>query len=136
MKPKIIIGVLIIVAALAYLIIGGVKETAIYYLTIPELFAKSELPIGEGVRVSGYVIPESIEWSSEKIQLRFAMAEEGDTLRVLYNGIMPDQLAEAQQVVAEGIIDSTGVLVANKLLLKCPSKYDVSDQDRYDRSSN
>ncbi len=133
MKPKIIVGVTIIVAALAYLIIGGFKDNAVYYLTIPELHAKTKLPVGEGLRVTGYVVPQSIDWDANKIELRFAMAEAGDTLNVFYKGIMPDQLAEAQQVVAEGQLDSTHVLVASKLLLKCPSKYEVKDQGTANR---
>jgi cytochrome c-type biogenesis protein CcmE len=133
MKPKIVIGVLIIVVALGYLIIGGFKENAVYYLTIPEVHAKTSLQAGEGLRVSGYVVPQSIDWNADKIDLHFAMTESGDTLNVYYKGIMPDQLAEAQQVVAEGHLDSSGVLVASKLLLKCPSKYEVKNQGNYNR---
>ena len=128
MKPKIIVGTVLIIAALVYLIIGGFKETAIYYLTVPELYAKQPLPVGEGLRVSGYVVPETIDWNADEIKLTFAMAEGQDTLYVQYNGIMPDQLADAQQVVAEGKLDSSGVLLANKILLKCPSKYEVEGQ--------
>ena len=42
MKPKIVIGVLVIVAALVYLVIGGFKDTAVYYMTVKELYAETE----------------------------------------------------------------------------------------------
>jgi len=133
MKPKIIIGVTIIVGALIYLIACGFKSNAVYYLTVPELYAKEHIPVGEGLRISGTVVPETIDWNSQNIQLNFAMAEGPDTLRVKYDGIMPDQLADAQQVVAEGKLDSTGVLHATKLLLKCPSKYEAKGQGTNNR---
>ena len=128
MKPKIVIGVLLIVGALAYLIIGGFQDTAVYYMTVPELYAKGDLPQNQGVRVSGYVVPESIQWDASAIKLDFAMAENGDTLLVTYNGIMPDQLGDAQQVVVEGLIGNSGVLTAEKIFLKCPSKYEEKDR--------
>jgi cytochrome c-type biogenesis protein CcmE len=133
MKPKIVIGVLVIVAALVYLVVGGFKDTAVYYMTVKELYAEETMPLGEGVRISGYAVPESIDWNSEEIKLTFSLAEENDTLQVIYNGIMPDQLADAQQVVVEGTLENSGILTANKILLKCPSKYEVKENETYDR---
>ena len=133
MKPKIVIGVVLIVTAIAYLIIGGLRDTSVYYMTIPELYAKTNIAPGEGLRITGYVIPSTIKWDAEKIELRFAMTENSDTLRVFYKGIMPDQLADAQQVVVEGALDQSRTMVANKILLKCPSKYEVKGQEPYNR---
>ena len=130
MKPKIIIGTLIIVAALGFLIISGFKDSSVYYMTVTELNAKKAGLAGEGLRVSGYVIPSSIDWDAEKIKVRFTMLEGRDSLRVLYKGVKPDQLADAQQVLAEGKLDAEGVLQASKLLLKCPSKYEAQLQQQ------
>ncbi|MBN2356648.1 cytochrome c maturation protein CcmE [candidate division KSB1 bacterium] len=135
MKPKIIIGTVIIIAVLAFLIISGVKDSTVYYMTVSELHAKKSGMQGEGMRVSGYVIPSSILWDAEKIQVRFTMAEGRDSLHVYYNGVKPDQLAEEQEVLAEGKLDADGFLHASKLLLKCPSKYEakLEEQNLSDR---
>jgi cytochrome c-type biogenesis protein CcmE len=133
MKPKIVIGVLVIIAALVYLVVGGFKDTAVYYMTVKELYADQSMPVGEGVRISGYVVPETINWDAENIKLSFAMAEEQDTLNVEYSGIMPDQLAEAQQIVVEGKLESGKLLQANNILLKCPSKYEVKETEKTNR---
>lgn len=133
MKPKIVIGTVIIIAALVYLVVGGFKDSAVYYMTVKELYASEEKPFGQGVRISGYAVPESINWNAEEIKLSFALAEENDTLQVVYNGIMPDQLADAQQVVVEGTLENNGVLTANKILLKCPSKYEVEGEEKTNR---
>jgi cytochrome c-type biogenesis protein CcmE len=125
MKLKIVIGVLVIVIAFAVLIFSGLKETAVYYYTISELRAKKDQPAGEGLRISGVVDPKSIEWNAEKIKLKFVLVEGTDSLQVEYQGPKPDQLADAQQVVAEGHLDGSGVFQAKKILLKCPSKYET-----------
>ncbi len=125
MKPKIIIGVAIIVGALAFLIFSGFKDNASYYLTVSELYAKENITSNDGVRVHGYVDPQTIEWNAQDIEVYFDLYEESDTIRVYYKGVKPDQLADAQQVVAEGHLRDDGIFQANKLMLKCPSKYEV-----------
>jgi len=129
MKPKIVVGVLIMVAALIYLLVSSFSDSALYYMTVNELYAKATLPVNEGLRVNGYVVPASIRWDADKIELRFILAEGKDSLRVFYHGVAPDQLTEAQQVVVEGKIAGNGELVASKILLKCPSKYEVKKQE-------
>jgi cytochrome c-type biogenesis protein CcmE len=136
MKPKIIIGVVIIVGALAFLIFSGFEDNASYYLTVSELYAKEDITPQDGVRIHGYVDPETIEWNAEAIEVHFDLFEESDTIKVYYKGVKPDQLADAQQVVAEGFLREDGVFQANKIMLKCPSKYEVDateGEDRYDK---
>lgn len=135
MKPKIVIGVVVIVAALLYLMISGFQESSVYYMTVSEVAGKRDQVKGEGLRVSGYVIPESIDWNAEKIEVHFTLIEGTDSLRVHYKGVKPDQLADAQQVLAEGKMADDGSLNATKLLLKCPSKYEAKlEEDQKSRS--
>lgn len=131
MKPKIVIGITIIVAALAFLIISGVRDSSVYYMTVSEINAKKSNLQDEGVRVSGYVIPASILWDAENIQVRFTMIEGNDSLQVFYKGVKPDQLADAQQVLAEGKLTTDGSFHAYKLLLKCPSKYEAKLEEEH-----
>ena len=125
MKPKIIIGVAIIVTALIFLIFSGFKDNASYYLTVSELYAKEDITPEDGVRIHGYVDPASIKWDVDAIELYFDLHDEGDTLKIYYKGVKPDQLADAQQVVAEGHLRGDGIFHAEKIMLKCPSKYEV-----------
>ena len=125
MKPKIIVGVVIIIIALVFLIFSGMKDTSLYYLTVPELYAHGDEIVKQGVRVSGDVVSGSIDWNPDAVELRFSMHEAGDTLQVFHQGLMPDQLAEAQEVVVEGHLESSGVFHATTLLTKCPSKYEA-----------
>ena len=122
MKPKIIIGLFIIITAATFLIFSGLKETSVYYLTISEARA-IKAPPDRGIRVSGKVDPASIRWDADSLDLFFKLTENTDTLDVYYNGIIPDQLRSAQIVVAEGRLIN-GTLSASNILLKCPSKYE------------
>ena len=137
MKPKIVVGVVIIIAALVFLLVSGFKDNASYYLTVSELQAKTDLRPEDGVRIHGYVDPATIQWDPEAIELYFDLHDEGDTLRVYYKGVKPDQLADAQQVVAEGHLRADGVFYAKTIMLKCPSKYEVetAEEERYEKAS-
>ena len=130
MKPKIIIGVLVMVAALIYLIFSGLQGSAAYYVTIAELRSRPELADGKGIRIHGMVDPATIQWHAAEIELYFDLYDEGDSLRVFYQGIKPDQLANAQQVVMEGRLRPDGVFHASKIMLKCPSKYEVKTESK------
>lgn len=124
MKPKIVIGVTVIVAALIYLMVSGFRDSSVYYMTVSELAGKEVQVMNEGLRVSGYVDPRSIAWNAEKIELDFTLFEGSDSLRVHYKGVIPDQLADAQGILAEGKLTADGRLEATRLMLKCPSKYE------------
>jgi cytochrome c-type biogenesis protein CcmE len=125
MKPKIVIGVLVIIAALIYLMVTGFQESSVYYLTVSEVKEKAQEMQGEGLRVSGYVDPASIKWDPARIEVHFTLIEGPDSLRVYYKGVIPDQLADAQGVLAEGKLTTDGRFDATKLMLKCPSKYEA-----------
>jgi len=135
MKPKIIIGVVGIVAALAFLIFSGFKDNAAYYLTVSELQARTDLSPQTGIRVHGFVDPGSIRWDAEAIELTFTLYEEGDSLEVYYQGVKPDQLIDAQRLVAEGHLGADGMFHASTIMLKCPSKYETSETNRYDKAA-
>ncbi len=135
MKPKIVIGVGVIVAALIYLMVSGFRDSSVYYMTVSELAGKKTQMVNEGLRVSGYVDPRSITWNAEQIELDFTLFEGSDSLRVHYKGVIPDQLADAQGVLAEGKLTAEGRLEATRLMLKCPSKYEAElDRDQSARS--
>ncbi len=122
-------GVLIIVAAIIYLLITSVGGSQVYYMTVAE--AKSAPPnsVNE-LRVSGVVDGDSIQWDAEKMLLRFAVADSADSdgqrLEVVYKGVRPDMLREGATAILEGKLGQDGVFQARTLLLSCPSKYQAA----------
>lgn len=131
-KLKFIVAIAVIVSALSYLVFAGVKDTMVYYLTVSELEAKVPSIYGTRVRVSGVVVPGTIEKSTDG-ELRFQITDEHGTINIVYNGIVPDIFADNVEAVVEGKYFSGNQFQADVLLAKCPTKYE-SDEQLYNLS--
>ena len=56
------------------------------------------------------------------------MADPSQTMKVVYNKIVPDTFKDEAQVVVTGTY-TNGVFSANEMLAKCPSKYSSTAAD-------
>jgi len=78
------------------------------------------------VQVAGGLEAGSSGYDDAVQALRFTLKEpvSGDTLRVRYHGLKPANFEEAVSIVAIGRYEAgAGEFAADKLLVKCPSKY-------------
>jgi cytochrome c-type biogenesis protein CcmE len=78
------------------------------------------------VQIAGGLAKDSARYDDQKHQLIFGLKDEatGDELKVRYEGVKPGNFEDAVSIVAIGRFDSAdGVFAADKLLVKCPSKY-------------
>ena len=62
MKPKFILGFLLIMAAVVYLIVSSTKASAEYFMTLDELKAEGSSAVNKSVRLSGAVIGDTIQY--------------------------------------------------------------------------
>jgi cytochrome c-type biogenesis protein CcmE len=122
-KKKFIIGGVIICLGLGYLAYTGFASSATYYYTVSELVSREKPLSGADIRVNGQVAGSSIEKEDGGLTLRFIVTEGGESLPVVYSGVVPDTFKENTDVVIEGRLDSDGVFQAEQILTKCPSKY-------------
>lgn len=86
------------------------------------------------VQVAGALLAGSTDYDDTSGLLHFTLRDEetGDTLAVRYEGVKPANFEEAISIVAIGRYDEdTGELAANKLLVKCPSKYQGAEVKEY-----
>ena len=124
---KTILALALILGGVGFLIMKGISETGVYYRTVAEIL-EDGLPQQRGVRVSGNVLPGSIDYDQQRLLLSFTvrdMEQEDKTMQVLYRGVRPDAFKEEAEVILEGRFDGTGrTFVAQTLLAKCPSKYE------------
>jgi cytochrome c-type biogenesis protein CcmE len=136
-KVRFLIASLLLVGAVAYLMYTGVKQSAVYYLTIDEFLAKKETLANEGIRVAGRVAPGSVTKkmtpAGEELNFRlgdFKTDGDGDggprSVPVYFVGITPDMFkAEGgSDVIVEGKYRN-GVVHAQSVLTSCPSKYEA-----------
>jgi cytochrome c-type biogenesis protein CcmE len=81
------------------------------------------------VQVAGELVRGSPEYVEQERLLRFGIKDgQGHTMTVLYEGMRPANFEDATQVVAIGSF-SDGAFHAERLLVKCPSKYQGVEQD-------
>jgi cytochrome c-type biogenesis protein CcmE len=122
---KIIIVSLVVIGSVAYLILSGVKQTGMQYMTVTELAQMERAPKAGGFRLDGIVATGSIRYDQRRPRLAFRMTDGKEAVNVVYDGLMPDAFAEGRDVVVEGTFrHSDRTLEASKLVTKCPSKYE------------
>jgi cytochrome c-type biogenesis protein CcmE len=89
---------------------------------------------GRAVQVAGALVAGSSSYDDTTGLLHFTLHDEetGQTLPVRYEGLKPANFEEAISIVAIGTYDeASGELAANKLLVKCPSKYQGAEVKEY-----
>jgi cytochrome c-type biogenesis protein CcmE len=148
-RGKLLIGGLMILAALVYLIVTSTNAAAQYYLTIDELNSRGDDVLDRNLKISGAVDGETIEYDSGALSLRFTLVDipadmdvieqagglaavlyqavndpEASRLTVEYNGPKPDLLRHEAQAIVTGRIGDDGIFYADELLLKCPTRYE------------
>ncbi|MBL8077415.1 MAG: cytochrome c maturation protein CcmE [Anaerolineales bacterium] len=149
MKPKFILGFLLIMAAVVYLIVSSTKASAEYFMTVDELKAEGSSAVNKSVRLSGAVIGDTIQYDADTLTLTFEVAHvSGDNneieaqgglaevlyqavndptrsrVQVVYIGVKPDLLRGEAQAIMTGKLGDDGVFHADELLLKCPTRYE------------
>ncbi len=121
MKAKLIIGGIIILVFVSWAMSSFMKTT-IRYISI------NEVPESSGViQVMGKIDFASVAYSTDSTYLSFDVTgleahTTDDRIRVIYTGVIPGNFEQATSVVARGQYKDNA-LVANELLVKCPSKY-------------
>lgn len=88
-------------------------------------FAEAKAATGT-VQVQGTLTSNSISFASDSKKLSFRLRDQtGEEVLVVYNGAKPEGLEHATGIVAIGKYQNSQFL-AEKLLVKCPSKYQRS----------
>ncbi|NWF68138.1 MAG: cytochrome c maturation protein CcmE [Chloroflexi bacterium] len=142
-QVKMMVGIGLLIAAVAYLIISGTSSGARYFITVDEIVRDSQY-VGQTVRISGAVIGDTIVYDSQNLIIDFTIAnipeETSDLAATLHNvvndpsssrlrihienQVMPDLLQHEAQAILTGTLGADGVFYATELLLKCPSRYE------------
>jgi|SRR5271168_278699 len=140
-RMRFAIGTGLIVAAIGYLIVTAVRNTAEYYMTVSEVSARRGELVGQSLRVAGRVEPGTISWDPETLTLAFGLMQPpvgdgaagvkpvaviaaGPAFHVICRGEpKPDMFAANRDVIVEGSLAADGTIEAWQVLTSCPSKY-------------
>jgi len=129
---KFILGGLLIVVLIGFLISQAVANTGAYYREVSEVLTQQSALVNKNLRVSGNIVTESITYDAPTLSLSFKISDpkdESKQLAVHFHGVKPDQIdREGSSAIIEGSLKPNGVVEANNLLLKCPSRYEEYEE--------
>ena len=130
---QIAIAVVTVFAGLAWLLGTQTDGTGTfrYYATVDNYLGERSEENGSarGSRVHGFVLAGSIDKNLPGGYVDFVIQDESEAqLPVRYEGIdVPDLFKDGAEVVVEGRL-AQGVFVAERVMAKCPSKYEAREE--------
>jgi cytochrome c-type biogenesis protein CcmE len=89
----------------------------------PSQIAAGKAPQDVRIRAGGMVEEGSVTRSGDSLDVSFRITDRQSSVKVLYEGILPDLFKEGQGVVALGRIDENGTLRADEVLAKHDENY-------------
>ena len=119
---------LVTVAALAligfgFVLIGGLGDNIVYFVTPSELHAKGAEAYDAPVRLGGQVAPGSVVWNADALDLRFRMTDGQREVEVHSSGAPPQMFRDGIGVIVEGRMTRAGVFESDNLMVKHSNEY-------------
>jgi cytochrome c-type biogenesis protein CcmE len=127
-RLAIILSGLSVLGLAATLVLFALRQEIVFFRT-PSDLADAPIAQGKRMRLGGLVEKGSVV-RGEGVSVSFAVTDTLKTIKVSYEGILPDLFREGQGVVTEGAIGADGIFVADNVLAKHDENYmpkEVSD---------
>ena len=122
-RKRFIIGGLIILAALSYIIYGGMQQAIVYFVTPSELKATERTSADKFLRMGGMVVKGSLQKDVKNLTYHFDLTDGNASVPVFFQGVPPDLFTEGKGAVVEGRIGSDGVFQATTIMAKHAEEY-------------
>jgi cytochrome c-type biogenesis protein CcmE len=116
-------GLVAVVGAFGYLIYGGIGENLVYFLSPKELLAKGTAAYDVPVRLGGQVVPGSVQWNADRLELRFRVTDGAEQVSVRSTGAPPQMFRDGIGVVVEGRYRRGGEFESHNLMVKHSNEY-------------
>lgn len=117
----VLLGVVVVVAVIAYLAFSSVGGALVYYVTPTELLDRGEAAVGETVRLGGLVEVGSI--AGEAPDLRFVLTDGTSEIIVHATSAPTRSFREGIGAVVEGALGADGVFEASQVIVKHDENY-------------
>jgi len=120
-----LIGVTVVILVVAIPVLYTLMMSGGSYVqTVSDVAGNASL-IGQRAKVTGTVVAGS--WDKKTNPMVFRIRGEGATagpeIKVIYNGSAPNTFGSDTVAILTGTVTKAGVIEANEMLTKCPSKY-------------
>lgn len=104
----------------AFLVLSALQDSIVFFYSPTDIETKKIEP-GQRLRVGGLVAEGSVEKNGT--QISFVIGDGSRTVKVNYNGLLPDLFREGQGIIAEGRLEGPGTFTADSVLAKHDEKY-------------
>ena len=122
-KVILLAGTLLILSGFGYLIYGNIGSNLTFFRTPTELHELGEKAFDRPVRLGGLVVPGSVRWDAERLDLRFVMTDENRKVTVHSSKSPPQMFREGMGVIVEGRLNKEGIFESNNVMVKHSNEY-------------
>ncbi len=122
-KIGMVVSVLMVGGALAYLALGNFGNNLVYFFTPSEVTAFSSDYYEKKVRVGGMVVQGSVKANPDRLGMTFELTDGEATIPVTFAGIPPDLFKEGQGAVVEGYWTDQQHFQSNFIMAKHSEDY-------------
>jgi cytochrome c-type biogenesis protein CcmE len=124
---KIVISVVVVVSAVSGLLYASLKEEIQLWKSPDEVAQTPTAFKGKRLNVGGHVLSLTADRNSliYNFEIESRPPRPHAVVKARYHGLVPDTFKTGGEVVATGKIADDGTLVAETIMAKCPSKYDM-----------
>ena len=112
-------GVLVLAAAAAF-VLNAFQSNLVFFFT-PTQVLNGEAPTNKTFRIGGLVKVGSLQRNGTDVS--FVVTDTAQEIAVRYSGLLPDLFKEGKGVVAQGRLDTQGLLTATEVLAKHDENY-------------
>lgn len=124
-----LVGLLAIGGAITMLIMGGLQQNVVYFLTPSELLARGAEVYDTPLRLGGQVKAGTKAWDAESLDLEFVLTDSIGEVHVSSTGAPPAMFREGIGVVVEGRYHESGTFEATNLMVKHSNEYEAPHGD-------
>jgi len=118
--------------AVAFLLLGTDGGDAfVYSKLVHEVMADPDAFRGRELRVEGDLRQGSVQFREDPCEWRFVLEKEGQEMPVAFpQCVVPDTFRDTFgiQVTVQGRLEDDGTFLANQVIPRCPSKYEMQER--------
>ena len=121
-RRGVIIGLSVTVLSLAAILMLFAFRDSIVFFHTPSDVAEKKIAEGTRFRLGGLVADGSVK-RGQGVHVEFDVTDTLKSVRVSYEGVLPDLFREGQGVVTEGKLTPEGLFIADTVLAKHDENY-------------
>jgi cytochrome c-type biogenesis protein CcmE len=124
-RKRRLIGVVVIIVGVGVAAVVAMKalnENMLFFVS-PTDVKEQAMPVGKRFRLGGLVTAGSVSRASNSLAVSFTVSDGGESVDIIYDGILPDLFREGQGIIAIGALNNSGHFEASEVLAKHDENY-------------